>query len=112
MNGVCEGIPLPFLVPPEIGLPGGIPLLSTDEFETTSFSVYPNPSNGSINVNMETGLGQGHIDIIDLNGRVVFTQNSLLEGVININASELSNGVYLLQVSNDTVSETTKLVIK
>ena len=112
VNGVCEGIPLPFLVPPEIGLPGGVPLLSTDEFETTSFSVYPNPSNGSINVNMETGLGQGHIDIIDLNGRVVFTQNSLLEGVININASELSNGVYLLQVSNDTVSETTKLVIK
>ena len=105
VNGVCEGIPSPFLN--TINLP-----LSTDDFATTNFSVFPNPSNGLISVNMNTSLGEGQVDIIDLNGRVVFTQNNLLEEVINIDAGELSSGVYLLQVSNDSVSETTKLIIK
>ena len=61
---------------------------------------------------MTTNLGEGQIQILDINGRVVFAQDNLLEGTININASELATGVYLLQVSNQTISETTKLIIK
>ena len=87
-------------------------VLSTNEFVTNNFSVYPNPSNGQISLRMKANLGEGQVDIIDLNGRIVFTQNSLLEGVLNVDAGELSNGVYLLQVSNDMLSETTKLIIK
>ena len=87
-------------------------VLSTNEFVTNNFSVYPNPSNGQISLRMKANLGEGQVEIIDLNGRIVFTQNSLLEGVLNVDAGELSNGVYLLQVSNDMLSETTKLIIK
>ena len=87
-------------------------VLSTNEFVTNNFSVYPNPSNGQISLRMKANLGEGQVEIIDLNGRIVFTQNSLLEGVLNVDADELSNGVYLLQVSNDMLSETTKLIIK
>ena len=87
-------------------------MLSTNEFVTNNFSVYPNPSNGQISLRMKANLGEGQVEIIDLNGRIVFTQNSLLEGVLNVDAGELSNGVYLLQVSNDMLSETTKLIIK
>ena len=61
---------------------------------------------------MNTSLGNGQIKIVDLNGRIVFSQDSLLEGTISINATGLSTGVYLLQVSNQDVSETTKLIIK
>ena len=61
---------------------------------------------------MTTNLGEGQIQILDINGRVVFAQDNLLEGTININASELATGMYLLQVSNQTISETTKLIIK
>ena len=87
-------------------------LLSTDEFSANNFSVFPNPSNGAISLNMSTSLGEGKVQIIDLNGRIVFTQNRLLEGTLSINASGLSNGIYLLQVSNETISETKKLIIR
>ena len=87
-------------------------ILSTNEFLESNFSVYPNPSNGQISLNMTTNLREGQIQILDINGRVVFAQDNLLEGTININASELATGVYLLQVSNQTISETTKLIIK
>ena len=87
-------------------------MLNVDEFVENNFSVFPNPSNGQINVSMRTNLGAGQIQIMDLNGRVVFSQDNLLEGTININANGLSTGVYLLQVSNQDVSEATKLIIK
>ena len=86
--------------------------LSTDEFAENNFSVYPNPSNGQISLSMTINLGEGQIQIMDLNGRVVLAQDNLLEGTININASKLAAGVYLLQVSNQTISETIKLIIK
>jgi len=78
----------------------------------SAFSVFPNPSNGEININITSGLGEGQVQIIDLNGRVVFSQDMLLEGTLNVNASGLSQGVYVVQVSNATVSDTAKLIIR
>ena len=86
--------------------------LSTEDAIASSFSVFPNPSNGEITINMTSSLGEGTIRIFDLNGRKVFDQNATLEGGLNINASELSRGVYLLQIATGTVSETTKLIIR
>lgn len=86
--------------------------LSTDEFATNNFSIFPNPSNGQITINMTTSLGEGQVQIIDLNGRVVFAQDARLEGAMNIDASGLAKGVYLVQVANQTVSETAKLIIR
>lgn len=86
--------------------------LSTDEFSENSFSIFPNPSNGQININMTASLGEGQVQIIDLNGRVVFNQDMLLEGTINLDAGNLARGVYLVQVANQTVSETAKLIIR
>jgi len=87
-------------------------VLNTDEFAQNSFSIFPNPTNGDININMTSSLGEGQVQIIDLNGRVVFSQEMLLEGTLNVNASGLSRGVYLVQVSNATVSDTAKLIIR
>ncbi len=87
-------------------------VLSTDEFLENTFSIFPNPSKGQISINMRASLGKGQIQIIDLNGRLVFSQDSLLEGVLNINTGALSTGVYLLQVSNETILETEKLIIR
>ena len=86
--------------------------LSTDDFVKNSFSIFPNPSNGLITLRMKNDLGEGKVSILDFNGRVVFTQNSLLEGAISINAEGLANGVYLLEVSTKTISETVKLIIR
>jgi len=86
--------------------------LSVQDVTTNAFSVFPNPSNGELTINVASSLGEGQITIFDLNGRKVFEQNALLDSSISVNARELSRGVYLLKLETTTVSETTKLIIR
>lgn len=86
--------------------------LNVDEFAENNFSIFPNPFNGQITINMVNSLGEGQIQIVDLNGRVVFAQEARLEGSVNIDASGLAKGVYLVQVANQAISETAKLIIR
>jgi hypothetical protein len=63
------------------------------------FDVYPNPASDYIIVNCTLGHDQNSkIDIIDLTGRIVYSQktNDVTE---NINISNLPEGVYFVSVS-------------
>jgi extracellular elastinolytic metalloproteinase len=83
-----------------------------DEIEVSPFKVYPNPSNGEININVAGVQGEGNVSIFDINGRRVFTQNVSLEGTVQIQAQNLSAGVYIMQVRGVNASQTTKLIIQ
>ncbi len=78
----------------------------------TNFNVFPNPSNGTMIVQLATSLGNGTVKVFDLNGRVVYTKDALLEGSVNVEAQGLSTGVYLLQIQSDQITETVKLIIE
>lgn len=77
-----------------------------------NFNVYPNPSNGQINIASKLDLGNATINIFDINGRNVFTENVELHNMATINASILKTGVYILQINGDTYNHTTKLIIE
>lgn len=83
-----------------------------DEIAISPFKVYPNPSNGEININVTGVQGEGNVSIFDINGRRVFTQNVSLEGTVQIQAQNLATGVYILQVRGVNASQTTKLIIQ
>jgi hypothetical protein len=88
-------------------------LLGTSEigFES-NFSIYPNPSNGNINISSILDAGDVTISIVDLNGRKVFTQEVELQSSVNINAEGLKTGVYILQINGNNYTHTAKLIIK
>ncbi len=86
--------------------------LSVGGINVANFSVYPNPSNGTMNLRISKSVGAGTVKIFDINGRLVHTQESLLEGNVRVEASNLSTGVYLLQVQSDMTTETIKLIIE
>jgi len=69
-----------------------------------SVSCYPNPSNGQFVVEMNTEKAtELTINIFDLSGRNVFTQIQIANAGTNnisINASNLANGTYVLQMIN------------
>ncbi|MGV6828342.1 MAG: T9SS-dependent M36 family metallopeptidase [Flavobacteriales bacterium] len=77
-----------------------------------NFNVYPNPSNGQINIASKLDLGNATINIFDINGRNIFTENVELHNMATINASILKTGVYILQINGDTYNHTTKLIIE
>ena len=75
----------------------------------TSFSVFPNPATNLINVASADALVNG-VEIIDLNGRTV--KSVKFDGVseAQVNISELSSGVYMMNVSSDKGTTTKKIV--
>jgi len=90
--------------------------LSINSFELSNLSVYPNPSNGLINVSFQTTSNDAvEIVLFDLQGRKVFKskQNSNNQSMFNqsINTRRLSNGIYLLRAIQGNRITTKRVII-
>lgn len=87
------------------------PLLSLNELNDDGliFDVYPNPTSGFITI--DTNLTSFvEAELYDLMGRRVF-QNRYMESRFDIDL-KIPTGVYILQISNDTVTYSKKIVVK
>jgi hypothetical protein len=68
----------------------------------TTVSVYPNPSAGTLNVNLsEIEFENASLTITNLNGQVIIENNQLDASVNSIDISHLTNGIYFLNVVVD-----------
>lgn len=81
--------------------------LDTDTFEVNTFAMYPNPSNGIVNISATETV---NIDIIDVTGKTVHQAKSLENNSI-IDLSSLPKGVYLVKVSGEKTNTTEKLIL-
>ena len=91
-------------------------VLALDENSFENFALWPNPSNGSINLAL-TPFSNGEIEVslYDIRGSLVYnkgfeTNGSLFEKALTFNG--LNTGIYFIKVSNNGISKTTKLIIK
>lgn len=66
-----------------------------NENEAEAIRVYPNPANNVLNVE-----GEGALEICNILGQVVMTDN--VNGVAQINISNLENGVYFVRINGAT----------
>lgn len=86
--------------------------LAVDYFNNPElFRVYPNPSNGMINVRINQFVGKVSIEIVDLNGRVVYNVNNTdfnVEKTIDMN--QFQAGMYIVKVSNEQINFSQKIV--
>lgn len=90
------------------------PLLGTTAFTmANSIRVYPNPSNGIFNVRIPQFTGKVTLQVVDLNGRTVYSQNEDHFNVEkSINLGGLQNGVYILKVNGSEFNYSSKIMIK
>jgi len=75
------------------------------ESNTSDFSVYPNPTNGELNISVSN---HSTVRLFDLTGKLI---NSSVTTNTSWNISDLDNGIYILSIENNGVI-TTKKVIK
>jgi len=73
--------------------------------------VYPNPSPGSFNVKL---LASGHVNVqlIDLNGQLIYAGEILGNEKISFETGNLSAGIYLLKIENAENLLTKRVVIE
>jgi len=86
--------------------------LNTASFFAAHYAVYPNPVANVLNVNAISGSNLNQIQMTDVNGRVVKTQNFEQISEAQINTADLSAGVYVLKITSDAGVGTAKIIKK
>ncbi|MFH1120746.1 MAG: T9SS type A sorting domain-containing protein [Bacteroidota bacterium] len=87
-----------------------------DEVGNSLVNVYPNPSAGQFSLISSTGIsGAFRLDISDAGNKIVFTQTGIeIEHgkKVNINASQLTDGLYMIQLTGSSATYSAKLIIR
>ena len=87
--------------------------LSVRDFSIAGLKIFPNPAKDVLNISFESGEGNYSINIVDMLGRTVIDQKfNDVFGVQNIEipVATLSQGYYILNVSNDKSAFSTKFI--
>lgn len=86
--------------------------LADDDFTNKKgVSIYPNPSNGQFNININQYSGKVNIQIVDLNGREVYTaKNESFDSEKAINLQMLDSGIYVLRISGNDLNYSQKII--
>ena len=82
---------------------------SIKEEEEVQVKLFPNPSNGTINIRY-AGNRNTEMKLYNLTGKELL-QVQLREGANNIDASYLSSGIYLIRIATEAGSVTRKLTV-
>ncbi|POS01783.1 putative secreted protein (Por secretion system target) [Flavobacterium croceum DSM 17960] len=85
--------------------------LENSEFNTTSFSVYPNPSKGVFTVECEHNIQNGVVEIYTLLGQKVFYEHIVDTHNKIISIQNISKGTYILKVVDNNTTAYKKLII-
>ena len=85
------------------------PLAVNGNVSASDFSVYPNPATNVVTVSNDKS-SISNITITDLNGRVVKQNATNNVSKVELNISDLSSGVYLMNVTSDKGTATKKIV--
>ena len=89
--------------------------LSINESTFENFAVWPNPSNGSINLSLNpSSNGNIQVSLYDIKGSRVYTEEFKSNGNIfeqSIDFNTLNAGMYFIKVSSDGINKTNKLII-
>ena len=86
---------------------------SVQSFETTGVMVYPNPSTDKVNVALKETFGkQVNVNITSLSGALVKQLNAENNGLLSLNTSDITAGVYMITVSSGSNVVTQKLIVQ
>jgi len=82
-----------------------------DVNSTSGISISPNPSIGTFTLNFVNDGTASTVKIINLNGKTVFETSTNGQNQVLINAPQLDNGVYFVEVKSDNTRKIEKLII-
>lgn len=81
-----------------------------NESLASKFTMYPNPAQNVVNLGSNENILISGVSIVDINGRVVKSGNYDGLSNVQINTSDLSAGVYMLNIVSDKGITTKKLM--
>jgi hypothetical protein len=83
----------------------------SEAIEMKSFSVYPNPANQFVSIDINENDVWKNVVISDLSGKTVLSQE-VSGSVMKLQLGNLGNGMYIISLQSETASTSSKLIIK
>jgi hypothetical protein len=94
--------------------PGPNCTLAVNDFENSNnIIIYPNPSNGQLNIKINAFSDVVNLQIVDLNGRIVYSKDKVdfsTEKTFNLN--HLQSGIYIVKLNSETLNYTQKIILE
>ena len=81
----------------------------SEPFEDGEVMIYPNPASSSLDIVIDRP-GTHSVRIVDFNGRTIHQWNTT-SMVENVNVSDLSSGIYLVEISQGDVNTVVRLAV-
>lgn len=87
-------------------------ILAEENIITGKYKVMPNPSSGIFKIVFDASQQAVTFNIYDLSGRLVKSFNNISESSVNLDLSQLNDGIYILEANGEGFSERQKIVIR
>lgn len=81
-------------------------LIGVEENNLSQVALFPNPTQNKVTISLIESV---KVKLTDINGKILFVENNI-SGDFTFDLSEYSRGLYFVQVSNQSVTNTYKLV--
>jgi hypothetical protein len=90
------------------------PTSVSDEVNNEEFSIYPNPASQNLNLNSSQSLGKVDVSIIDITGKIIFTETKAVQAGqrIMFDVSSFPAGLYTLKLSSATTNSNHRVIIR
>lgn len=89
-----------------------LPFVSVPEQAAPEFSIYPNPANGSLFLNLGKGAATLlRVDIINAQGQLIQSVSTQNAPIVNLNVEGYATGLYLVRVYGENTKPATATVI-
>lgn len=88
--------------------PASVSVINND----AQFMLYPNPASDFIQIDLSGDIKWESLTISDLSGKVIFSQESGLNGIISLSTDNLNSGVYLVTTKSVQNIAIQKLIIQ
>jgi len=84
--------------------------LGLEDETFTSFNMYPNPSNSVLNVELPQHITEGNVKVFSILGKEFLAKTFEATHSVELNVSNLAQGIYLVEVQSGGRSKTKQFV--
>lgn len=72
-----------------------------NQMNSDKINVYPNPTKNVLNLTFNESTKVQHVTLMDLQGKIVYTNNNVQENTLQISLADFSEGLYMLNVQTN-----------
>ncbi|MFN7045362.1 MAG: PA domain-containing protein [Flavobacterium sp.] len=86
-------------------------LSAEDNAIAKGIKIYPNPSNGVLNIAVANYTGDLNIEVYDINGRKVLSNKADFTSETTMNLTGFQSGVYIVKLQGDNLTHSEKIIL-